>query len=83
MCLHKRFLFAKVAEETSLLTHSNKYGVNGGILQAVAVHKVLFAPSEINKTDFINSLKEMMQIIEVVKSKQDFKDDQESQSADQ
>eukprot|EP00795_Rhopilema_esculentum_P012346 gene12346-2997_t len=73
----------KVAEETSLLTHSNKYGVNGGILQAVAVHKVLFAPSEINKTDLINSLKEAMQKIEVVKSKQNFRDDQVSLSADQ
>lgn len=57
-------LFFQLAKSTALLTHSHKHGYNGAILQAVAIHRVLFEDDEIHKLDFVRNLKETMKIME-------------------
>lgn len=55
----------ELAKKSSEITHTHRDGVNGTILQALAIHHLLQrTDSEINCQDFLNELEEKMQIVE-------------------
>lgn len=53
-----------MAKETAILTHSNKNGYNGAILQALAVFKALNAETDIKYADYLRELQEEMAKLE-------------------
>ena len=57
----------QLAKDTALLTHTNKHGFNGAILQALAVYNVVYAEASIDKKEFIGKLKHLMSKVEGVK----------------
>jgi len=55
----------KLATDSAIITHTHHLAVNGAILHAIAVNYCLkTVPSEFNKNDFLNYLREQLKIIE-------------------
>lgn len=57
----------EMAKQSALVTHSHKQGIDGTVLQALAVHAALLMDPEhpLNTQDFISNLINKMKIIEV------------------
>lgn len=57
----------EMAKQSALITHSHKQGIDGTVLQALAVHAALLMDPEhpLNTQDFISNLIEKMKAIEV------------------
>lgn len=56
-----------LAKQSALITHSHKQGIDGTVLQALAVHAALLMDPEhpLNTQDFISNLINKMKAIEV------------------
>jgi len=63
----------QIARQSTLLTHSNKKGFNGAILQALAIYRILQSnPDEkLSVEEYIKSLKEVMLKLEKSPTKMD------------
>lgn len=57
----------ELAKQSALITHTHKQGVDGTILQALAVHAALLMDPEhpLNTQEFISQLINKMKIIEI------------------
>lgn len=57
----------EMAKQSALITHSHKQGIDGTVLQALAVHAALLMDPEhpLNTQDFISNLIDKMKAIEV------------------
>lgn len=57
----------EMAKQSALVTHSHKQGIDGTVLQALAVHAALLMDPEhpLNTQDFISNLIDKMKAIEV------------------
>lgn len=57
----------EMAKQSALVTHSHKQGVDGTVLQALAVHAALLTDPEhpLNTQEFVANLIEKMKAIEV------------------
>lgn len=57
----------EMAKQSALITHSHKQGIDGTVLQALAVHAALLMDPEhpLNTQDFISNLITKMKAIEV------------------